>query len=68
MLMQVNCDSRNANNVAPSEEDIINIYSQYDALSTSRSLKDTRVHFIRSQSLREDKLAEFFKSHMWALP
>ena len=33
----------------------------------NRALKDSRVHFTRSQSLREDKLVEFLKPCTWAI-
>ena len=61
MLIQVILDLSNASNVSPNDDDIINIYSQYDASNKSRVSKEDRVHFTRSQSLRENKLIEFCK-------
>ena len=43
------------------------MYSQYYVSDISRGSKDSRIHFVRSQSLREDKLTEFHKPRMWAL-
>ena len=59
MSMQVSLDSSNANNVAHSDDDIINIYNQYDVSNRSRGRKDNRVQFTMSQSLRDDKLTDF---------
>ena len=54
-------NSSNANNVTPSDEDIINIYNQYDASTKRRGPKDNRVHFKKSQSVTEDKVIELPK-------
>ena len=43
------------------------MYSQYDVSNRSRGSKDSRIHFIRIQSLREDELTEFHKPCIWAL-
>ena len=45
----------------------VNRHHNPTASSISRSLKDTRVHFKRSQSLRENKLTKFRKPCTWAL-